>query len=102
MFVIEKKEKPKQGRIQRGFVKGGVGGGDDTSPLPNETFSWNCFFLSKRGVALKLSNDCPITLPVPGLVQFGWVFEKFTSADLSQIARKKIMWLPIITALYWG
>ena len=40
MFVIEKKEKPKQGRIQRGFVKGGVGGGgDDTSPLPNETFS---------------------------------------------------------------
>ena len=27
MLVIEKKEKPKQGRIQRGFVKGGVGGG---------------------------------------------------------------------------
>ena len=33
MFVIEKKEKPKQGRIQRGFVKGGVGGGGGMIPV---------------------------------------------------------------------
>ena len=40
MLVIKEKGKPKQGRIQRGFVKGGGGGGVggvDTSPLPNET-----------------------------------------------------------------
>ena len=39
MLVIEEKGKPKQGRIQHGFVKGGgVGvGWGDTSPLPNET-----------------------------------------------------------------
>ena len=39
MLVIKEKGKPKQGRIQRGFVKGGGGGGGgvDTSPLPNET-----------------------------------------------------------------
>ena len=68
MLVIEKKEKPKQGRIQRGFVKGGGEGGDDTSPLPNETFSWNYFFLSKRDVALKLSTGtAPSRCPCPGL-----------------------------------
>ena len=39
MLVIKEKGKPKQGRIQRGFVKGGGGGGGDTSPLPNETLS---------------------------------------------------------------
>ena len=41
MLVIKEKGKPKQGRIQRGFVKGGGGGGGrgDTSPLPNETYS---------------------------------------------------------------
>ena len=71
MLVIKEKGKPKQGRIQRGFVKGGGGGGGDTSPLPNETLSWNCFFLSKRDATLKLSYSCPKTLPVPGLMQFG-------------------------------
>ena len=40
MLIIKEKGKPKQGRIQRGFVKGGWGGGGgDTSPLPNETLS---------------------------------------------------------------
>ena len=41
MLVIKEKGKPKQGRIQCGFVKGGGEGGGvggvDTSPLPNET-----------------------------------------------------------------
>ena len=37
MLVIKEKGKPKQGRIQRGVVKGG--GRSDTSPLPNETLS---------------------------------------------------------------
>ena len=39
MLVIKEGGKPKQGQIQRGFVKGGgkVGGG--TSQLSNETFS---------------------------------------------------------------
>ena len=37
MLVIKEQGKPKQGRVQRGFVKGG--GRSDTSPLPNETLS---------------------------------------------------------------
>ena len=39
MLVIKEKGKPKQGRIQRGFVKGGGKVGGDTSPLSNKTFS---------------------------------------------------------------
>ena len=38
MLVIKEKGKPKQERIQRGFVKG-VGGGGGGDPLPNETLS---------------------------------------------------------------
>ena len=37
MLVMKEQGKPKQGRVQRGFVKGG--GRGDTSPLPNETLS---------------------------------------------------------------
>ena len=32
MLVIKEKEKPKQGRFQRGFVKGGGGGGGEGKP----------------------------------------------------------------------
>ena len=55
MFVIEKKEKPKQGRIQRGFVKGGVGGGGGWYQSTSErNFQLKLFFLvqTRRGVKI--------------------------------------------------
>ena len=91
MLVIKEKGKPKQGRIQRGFVKGGGGGwgGGDTSPLPNETLSWNCFFLSKRDATLKL--QLPQSVARTRAYAIWLVFEKFTSADLSQNCSRRIM-----------
>ena len=71
MLFIKKRGKPKQGRIQRGFVKGGGavvkwrggGGASDTSPLP-------IHFQTKLSVEIafscasefKLSYGCPKTL----------------------------------------
>ena len=98
MLVIKEKGKPKQGRIQRGFVKGG--GRSDTSPLQNETLSWNCFFLSKRDATLKL--QLPQSVARTRAYAIWLVFEKFTSADLSQNCTRRIMWLPILTSQYSG
>ena len=89
MLVIKEKEKPKQGRIQRGFVKGGMGGRWYQS-TSERNFQLQLFFLvqlTRRNLKIVLQ------LPQHGaraLARAIWlVFEKFTSAGLSQIAREK-------------
>ena len=91
MLVIKEKGKPKQGRIQRGFVKGGGrGGGEWYQSTPERNFQLQLFFLvqlTRRNLKIVLQ------LPQHGahaLARAIWlVFEKFTSAGLSQIAREK-------------
>ena len=90
MLVIKEKGKPKQGRIQRGFVKGGGRGGEWYQSTPERNFQLQLFFLvqlTRRNLKIVLQ------LPQHGahaLARAIWlVFEKFTSAGLSQIAREK-------------
>ena len=91
MLVIKEKGKPKQGRIQRGFVKGGGrGGGEWYQSTSERNFQLQLFFLvqlTRRNLKIVLQ------LPQHGahaLARAIWlVFEKFTSAGLSQIAREK-------------
>ena len=51
MLVIKEKGKPKQGRIQRGFVKGGGRGGGGGGVIP-------VHFRTKLSVAIVFS--CPV------------------------------------------
>ena len=90
MLVIKEKGKPKQGRIQRGFVKGGGEGEEWYQSTSERNFQLQLFFLvqlTRRNLKIVLQ------LPQHGaraLARAIWlVFEKFTSAGLSQIAREK-------------
>ena len=80
MLVIKEKGKPKQGRIQRGFVKGG-GEGEEWLQL---------FFLvqlTRRNLKIVLQLPQNVARARPYAIWL--VLEKFTSADLSQIVREK-------------
>ena len=88
MFVIEKKEKPKQGRIQRGFVKGGVGGRWYQS-TPERNFKLKLFFLVQTRRNVKIVLQLPQNVARARAYAIWLVLEKFTSADLSQIVREK-------------
>ena len=56
MLVIKEKGKPKQGRIQRGFVKGGMGGGRWYQSTSERNFQLKLFFLvqTRRNVKIVL------------------------------------------------
>ena len=111
MLVIKERAKPKQGRIQRGFVKGG--GGvlpvhfqtklsveivflvQLTLPAKRRRIFGRRFSPSGNTSALRrlqiTRRNLKIVLQLPqNVARAIWVvFEKFTSADLSQIAREK-------------
>ena len=90
MLVIKEKGKPKQGRIQRGLIKGEGEGEEWYQSTSERNFQLQLFFL----VQLTRRN-LKIVLQLPqhvarALARAIWlVFEKFTSAGLSQIAREK-------------
>ena len=89
MLVIKEKGKPKQGRIQRGFVKGGVGGRWYQS-TSERNFQLQLFFLvqlTRRN--LKIVLQLPQNVARARAYAIWLVLEKFTSADLSQIVREK-------------
>ena len=90
MLVIKEKGKPKQGRIQRGFVKGGGEGEEWYQSTSERNFQLQLFFLAQL-----TRRNLKIVLQLPQNVARAWayaiwlVLEKFTSADLSQIVREK-------------
>ena len=87
MLVIKEKGKPKQGRIQRGFVKG-VGGGGRWS-TPERNFKLKLFFLVQTRRNVKIVLQLPQNVARSRAYAIWLVLEKFTSADLSQIVREK-------------
>ena len=127
MLVSKEKEKPKQGRIQRGFVKGGGILECGVLPVHFQTkLSVEIVFLVQLTLPTKrrrisgrrvspsgntsalrrlqiTRRNVKIVLQLPQNVARAraraiWlVFEKFTSADLSQIAREKSL-----TSQFWG
>ena len=90
MLVIKEKGKPKQGRIQRGFVKGGVGGRWYQS-TSERNFQLKLFFLvqTRRNVKIVLQLPQSVARARSRAYAIWLVPEKFTSADLSQIVREK-------------
>ena len=73
MLVIKEKGKPKQGRIQRGFVKGGMGGGERWyQSTPERNFKLKLFFLvqTRRNVKIVLQLPQNVARAMPGLMQF--------------------------------
>ena len=90
MLVIKEKGKPKQGRIQRGFVKGGVGGRWYQS-TSERNFQLKLFFLvqTRRNVKIVLQLPQNVARARARAYAIWLVLEKFTSADLSQIVREK-------------
>ena len=90
MLVIKEKGKPKQGRIQRGFVKGVGGGGEWYQSTSERNFQLQLFFLvqlTRRN--LKIVLQLPQNVARARAYAIWLVLEKFTSADLSQIVREK-------------
>ena len=88
MLVIKEKGKPKQGRIQRGFVKGG-GGGRWYQSAPDRNFKLKLFFLVQTRRNVKIVLQLPQNVARTRAYAIWLVLEKFTSADLSQIVREK-------------
>ena len=88
MLVIKEKGKPKQGRIQRGFVKRGVGGRWYQS-TPERNFKLKLFFLVQTRRNVKIVLQLPQNVARARAYAIWLVLEKFTSADLSQIVRQK-------------
>ena len=88
MLVNKENGKPKQGRIQRGFVKGGVGGRWYQS-TSERNFQLKLFFLVQTRRNVKIVLQLPQNVARARPYAIGLVFEKFTSADLSQIVREK-------------
>ena len=92
MLIIKEKGKPKQGRIQRGFVKGGWGGGGGGyQSTPERNFKLKLFFLvqTRRNVKIVLQLPQNVARARARAYAIWLVLEKFTSADLSQIVREK-------------
>ena len=94
MLVIQEKGKPKQGRIQRGFVKGvcvwgGAGGGRWYQSTPERNFKLKLFFLVQTRRNVKIVLQLPQNVARTRAYAIWLVLEKFTSADLSQIVREK-------------
>ena len=85
MLVIKEKGKPKRGRIQRGFVKGG-GRGGEVIPVHSRT---KLFFLVQTRRNVKIVLQLPQNVARARAYAIWLVLEKFTSADLSQIVREK-------------
>ena len=89
MLVIKEKGKPKQGRIQRGFVKGVGGGGRWYQSTPERNFKLKLFFLVQTRRNVKIVLQLPQNVARSRAYAIWLVLEKFTSADLSQIVREK-------------